>query len=99
MKALNLSPKESLIKAVNAVHSYAALLFIIFVIVIYGFLTWRIAYYSQLEPSQTDVMTELKTAGVPNVNPEVIKKIEQLKDNSVTVQALFDQARDNPFQE
>ncbi len=95
--AINL--KDLLKKASSTVHRYAILGFLLFLVAVYGFLSWRIAHFSQLEPDQMEVTTQLKTAGVPNVNEDVIRKIEQLKDNSVSVQTLFEQARDNPLQE
>ncbi len=99
MKALSISPKELAQKAADSAHKHAAIVFILFLLTVYSFLSWRIVHFSQQEPATSDVTTQLKTAGVPKVNPEAIRKIEQLKDNSVSVQTLFDQARNSPFQE
>ncbi len=99
MKAPDINLKELLQKTTASAHRYAVLAFLLFLLSVYGFLGWRIAYYSQREPDPTEVTAQMKTAGVPKVNPDAIRKIEQLKDNSVNVQTLFDQARENPFQE
>lgn len=93
------SPKKALQKAAQTAHKYAATLFLLFLLGIYGFLGWRIVSFTQAEPDQSEVTAQLKTSGVPKVDPDVVKKMQQLKDNSVNVQTLFDQARENPFQE
>lgn len=99
MKNIQLTPKETLLKVVNVAHKYALVMFLVTMLAVYGFLLWRISYLSSLEPSEAEVTAQLKTAGVPKIDPEVVKKMQELKDNSVNVQTLFDQARDNPFQE
>lgn len=99
MKSPSLDPKELAHKTTLVARKYSVLLFVLFLVSIYGFLGWRINYYSQIAPDQNDITAQLKTAGVPKVDPEVVKKIQQLQDNSVNAQTLFDQARDNPFQE
>lgn len=99
MKNIQLTPKETLLKTAHAAHRYALVMFLILLLAVYGFLLWRIAYFSGLEPDQAEVSAQLKTAGVPKIDPAVVKKMQDLKDNSVNVQTLFDKARDNPFQE
>ncbi|HSH55277.1 MAG TPA: hypothetical protein VK983_00465 [Candidatus Limnocylindrales bacterium] len=95
----SINPKELFRKSATTAHKYALVGFLVFLVSVYGFLSWRILYFSQLEPDQSEVTNQLKTAGVPKINEDAIRKIEQLKDNSVSVQTLFEQARDNPFQE
>jgi predicted negative regulator of RcsB-dependent stress response len=80
-------------------HRYAVPLFMLFLLAVYGFLSWRIYTLNQVAADESAVTKQLKTAGVPKINEDVLKKIEQLQDNSVEVQTLFDQARSNPFQE
>lgn len=91
--------KDVIFGYLRTIRRYSALLFILLLLVIYGFLAWRISQLMQREPDQTAIATELKTVGVPKVNEDVIKKMEQLEDNSVSAQTLFDEARKNPFYE
>jgi hypothetical protein len=74
-------------------------LFLLFLIGIYGFLAWRIYTLNQIEPDPAVVAKELKTQGVPNIDPVALSKIQELEDNSVEVKTLFDEARSNPFDE
>ncbi|HEX8226827.1 MAG TPA: hypothetical protein VF572_03070 [Candidatus Saccharimonadales bacterium] len=99
MSIKSASFSEAIPQFLHRIQKYAVPLFILFLIGIYGFLAWRIVTLNQAQPDQTAVQAKLKSAGVPHVDPEVVSKIQQLQDNSVEVQTLFDEARTNPFQE
>lgn len=96
---LNIPPKDTLSRYLRLARKNAPLLFAVFLIAIYGFLSWRILELLQSEPDAAAVSAEVKAVGVPKVDEEVVRKIQQLEDNSVSVQTLFDEARSNPFQE
>jgi predicted negative regulator of RcsB-dependent stress response len=91
--------KDQLRHYLSIARKNAVFVFILFLILIYGFLGWRITELTKAEPSDADVAAGLKTIGVPKVDEEVVKKMEQLEDNSVSVNGLFKDARGNPFQE
>ena len=100
MKDLNL--RELLDKAVElAGHAkrYAALLFCVFLAIVYGFVVYRVQVLNSSEPSAADVANQARTASVPHIDPAVLNQLQQLQDNSVSVQTLFSAARSNPFQE
>ncbi len=79
-------------------RKYSFLVFIVFLSALYGFVLFRINSLAQAQPSSDAVTSQVKAAQVPRIDPKVVKQLESLKDNSVSVQALFDQARSNPFQ-
>jgi hypothetical protein len=58
----------------------------------------KINSLSNVQPSSTVVTSQVKTVAIPQIDPTVVKQIQNLQDNSVSVQALFNQARTNPFQ-
>lgn len=76
-------------------------LFLLMVVLIYGFVVSRINALKDVQPSasQTAIAARNTTSVSPQIDPATISKIRQLQDNSVSVQALFNQARQNPFQE
>jgi hypothetical protein len=78
---------------------YAWLICLVFLVAIYGFMVWRIGVLASIPPDPNQVSAQLKTAQVPHVDKNALKAIQDLQDNSVSVQTLFSQARDNPFQE
>ncbi len=69
---------------------YSALLFIVMLVGIYSFLVFRINSLTQIEPTDDAIAEKLET---------VIDKINQLQDQNIEVKTLFDQARNNPFNE
>ena len=77
--------------------AYRAFIFFLAVATLYGFILWRINTYSNTPPSQSE--ENAVSAAQPHINQAVVQKILNLQDNSVNVQALFNQARSNPFQE
>jgi len=60
---------------------------------------FRINQYSHTEPADSAVQEKLQTTKRPKVDQAVLDKIQQLQDQNVQVQSLFDQARNNPFNE
>ena len=91
--------KEKLFQYLSVVRNNAPIAFVIFLVAIYGFLAWRISQLLQAEPNASAVSAQLQNVGVPKVDPDVVNKMQQLKDNNVSVKSLFDDARSNPFQE
>lgn len=76
--------------------SYAFVFFLLFLAVIYGFILYRVNTLSTAEPTGTAVTQANQT---PHIDKQVVSQLQDLKDNSVSVQTLFDEARSNPFQE
>ena len=85
----------SLVKKVSA---YKAFLFFLMVAALYGFIVWRINVFSNA-PAATTSEQGVQAAAQAHVDAATVKKIQSLEDNSVSVQALFDEARQDPFQE
>lgn len=76
--------------------SFAAILVIL---VIYLFVVWRISSLASAEPSDTELLTAETSSAVPKIDAAAIKQIQSLEQNSAQVKALFNQARNNPFNE
>lgn len=77
---------------------YAVFIVFILVLVAYGFIVFRIRTLANSEPNEDAVTEQLSSLNRPKVDQATINKIQQLRDSNVQVKALFDQARDNPFQ-
>jgi hypothetical protein len=76
-------------------RTYSGIGFFLVVAALYGFILWRINVYSNTPAAQS----EANAASQPHINPEIAQKMLDLQNNSVNVQTLFDEARQNPFQE
>lgn len=74
-------------------------LYVLIVLVAYTFLVVRINILNRSEPTDEAVAEKLQSVQRPKLEPELLKKIQDLQDQNVEVQSLFKQARDNPFSE
>jgi hypothetical protein len=101
-KKVGLSPQEMLNKVrdhVKRLQPYSLFIFLIFVAALYGFVLLRVHNLNAAEPSPDAVSSQVKAAQIPRIDPAVVQQLQSLQNNSVSVQALFNQARSNPFQE
>jgi hypothetical protein len=78
---------------------YFSFIMAILALAVFGFLVFRINQLSRIEPDETAVLEKLETVRRPKIDQSVVDKIEQLQDQNIQVQSLFDQARNNPFSE
>lgn len=91
-------PSQILLK-LQKLSKYSTIIFIITVLIAYSFLIWRINNLNQAQPSDDAITEKLTITKLPKIDQSTIDKLKQLEDNSSEVQALFKQARQNPFQE
>lgn len=82
----------------SSLRRYILVIFIVFVAGLYGFVLFRVNSLSHAQPLASDVTNQIKAAAIPHIDQAVVKQLQSLQDNSVGVQALFNQARSNPFQ-
>ncbi len=93
------SISAKLISILKVMQRYATFIFIVSFLMVYTFLVLRINLLNQREPSDDAVSEKLQSVQRPKIDKDVISKIQDLQDKNVEVQALFKQARDNPFSE
>ncbi|CAN5120503.1 hypothetical protein BH09PAT3_BH09PAT3_2860 [soil metagenome] len=75
---------------------YRVILFALFVVGLCSYLIFQIGQASSVQPATQDATAS--TSSTPRIDPLVVKQLQELQDNSVNVQALFNEARTNPFQ-
>jgi Na+/melibiose symporter-like transporter len=99
MKNLSISSLGTIIRSLlQATQKYLGFVAVIAVLLIYGFIMLRISTLSNIEPTDEAVNEKVGTVKRLKIDEATIKKIEQLHDQNVNVQSLFDSARDNPFE-
>ncbi len=74
-------------------------MYILVMLVAHSFLVVRINLLNRSEPTDDAVSEKLQSVQRPKIEPALLQKIQDLQDQSVEVQSLFKQARDNPFSE
>src|SRR6185503_9271689 len=99
-KDLNLS---ALVHGLGAtfgkIKPYTGLMFFVMLSLMYGFIILQINALSAAPVDDNKVLTETSSSPTLHVDPEAAKQLQSLKDNSGNVQTLFEQNRNNPFQE
>ncbi|MDB5164862.1 MAG: hypothetical protein JWL89_488 [Candidatus Saccharibacteria bacterium] len=80
------------------IRRYGVIIFLVFVMSLYGFIVFRIHNLSGAQPTADAINSQIQASHTPHIDQQVIKQLQSLQDNSVNVQTLFDQARNNPFQ-
>lgn len=70
---------------------------VIVVLLVYVLVVIKISALSKAEPNSSQSI-DTKSL-VPHVNQQAIKRIQALENNSPQIHSLFEQARNNPFQE
>lgn len=69
------------------------------VLIVYLFVVWQIRGLVTAEPSPEAESAVLTSTNIPKIDKSAIDKIQALEQNSPAVQALFNEARNNPFHE
>jgi hypothetical protein len=87
-----------LVVAKDWIARYAVIIFIVCVGLVFSFLTLRIASYSNQEPSDDQIEERLSTAQTVKLNNEAVQKIQELQDRNISLESLFDNGRNNPFE-
>lgn len=90
---------DKLKPTVDFIKRYAVFMFVVLLMGLFGFLVFRINQYGQVEPSEDAVQEKLQAVQRPKVDQAALDKIQQLQDQNIQVHSLFDDARNNPFNE
>lgn len=80
-------------------RGYSLVVFLIFVAGLYGFLIMRVSSLGDIEPTQVSIDKQVQAGKLPHLDDAIVRQLQSLQDNSVSVQTLFNEARSNPFQE
>lgn len=83
----------------RSLKKYLVFIFAMLIFGVLGFFVFRINQYSNIEPSEDSVTEKLQTVQRPRIDQNIVDTIQKLKSQNIQVQSLFDQARDNPFDE
>jgi hypothetical protein len=82
----------------DKVSRYSTVLFIIVFAALAGYLVSRIGSLSQLEPTQTQIDQKVDEVKKTTNNIDDIQKLKELEGRNISIEALFDNGRTNPFE-
>jgi hypothetical protein len=89
---------ELLGTVLHRVSRYTVILFLLLLLGVYGFVLTKVSSLINAQPSTTAISAQAQTVAIPQIDPSTVQQIQNLQNNSVNVQTLFNQARTNPFQ-
>lgn len=99
-KALKLKPADiqaSLSKLAKRYSKHAAFAAVLVVLLVYILVVFKINDLSNVEPAANQPANAANN--IPKVNQESINRIQSLEQNNTEIHSLFEDARNNPFQE
>lgn len=100
MNNIDIKNIPTLLKSsLKPVLAHAKVIFILGIILLSGFLVFEINRLTAKEPTPEQISEQLEIIKRPKIDQDTINKIEQLEDQNIAVQSLFQAARDNPFQD
>jgi hypothetical protein len=89
--------KKQVAKFTKAESKHAAFLGIIIVLLMYLVMVWKISGLATAELS--DDAAAIAQSNIPKVDKKAVNQILNLEQSNTQVHSLFNQARNNPFQE
>jgi len=90
---------NQILALLQKLRKYTLFICILLVLGIYLFLVWQIRYFATIEPTSTDVTNKVNELNTPKLDQDAVNKILLLEDQNIEVKTLFNEARQNPFQE
>lgn len=84
---------------IGFIKNYIKFIFLIFMLMIFTFLVFRINQFNSRVPTEEALEEKLQNIQKPVLDDSVITKIQQLEDQNIEVKSLFEKARQNPFDE
>ncbi|HYF96986.1 MAG TPA: hypothetical protein VD947_03020 [Patescibacteria group bacterium] len=100
MNNIDIKNIPTLLKSLlRPVLTHAKVIFILTIILLSGFLIFEINRLTAQEPTPEQITEQLEIIKRLKIDQDTINKIEQLEDQNIAVQSLFQTARDNPFQD
>ncbi|PJE65120.1 hypothetical protein COU91_03325 [Candidatus Saccharibacteria bacterium CG10_big_fil_rev_8_21_14_0_10_47_8] len=93
------SLKPRLKKYWQKFSAHAAFVVIMIILLVYVLVVWQISKLAATEPSVEAEDAAQAATNIPKVNRDAIGQIQSLEQSNTDIHSLFDQARNNPFQE
>ena len=90
---------ESIQSLFTKLSHFKLIVFVLLVVGVYGYVILTISSLTNAQPSEEQISELSSPIRSAKIDEKIIKQLQQLQDNSVSVKALFDEARSNPFQE
>ena len=78
-------------------YKYKVVIFVIILVAIFGFMTLRIAHFSNLDPTGLQIENTQNSLTNIKLDSNAVKKINELQSQNINIESLFNNDRSNPF--
>ena len=82
----------------NLLIRYKVVVFITFIVVLFGYVTMSISHFSNAEPTAQQIDDKKLSIKIVKLDEKSIEKIKELQDKNISIESLFNNGRENPFQ-
>ena len=93
--------KSNLMKRISIYITFCRqhlmILFIAVTVIIYGFLSFHVINGVNSQPNSNTLNQQSNSTQAIRIDQKSLNKLRALQDNSVNIQSLFNEARNNPF--
>lgn len=86
-------------KYITPLKRYVAVISIAAIGAVYGYLVLTASQQANVRPSDDEVNNAYTKTSRPKLDDSAAKKLLQLESQNIDIQAIFDEARQNPFAE
>ena len=83
----------------NNLKRYKVVIFALLMTGVYGYVIVNISSFANAQPTPEQVALQTSPIKSTKIDKKIVAQLQHLQDNSVNVKTLFDEARNNPFQE
>lgn len=91
--------KEYLKTFAGLFNRYSSVIFFVVFAALAGYLVMRIGTLARLEPTQAELDTKLSEIKKTKIDTDAVDKLQELEERDISIEALFDNGRTNPFED
>lgn len=91
-------PTHTAIQFLKLVNRYLHMLLFISYSLSIGLVIYYSGVYSKVEPTASQVEDKKKTVSSKKVDNESLTKLRELESRNISLESLFDNGRNNPFE-
>jgi hypothetical protein len=93
------TPNISVSEILAYVQKYASFSFFVIIALLYIFFIIRVNLIANSEPTEAQISEQTQAIKTLKIDQNSLTKIQNLEDQNIAVQSLFEEARTNPFQD
>ena len=91
-------PAHTVIRTLKLVYRYLNMLLFISYSLMIGLMIYYSGVYSKIEPTSSQVEDKKKTISTKKVDNNSITRLKELESRNISLESLFDNGRNNPFE-